>query len=380
MAAPEILLKRIFAMVDAGSLARAERTCRAWRSAALNFAKSLWGRHAADALKDILQFSQAAQREISGAKNVLRQWDRGYDPTRDNKRLDSLYDSSRELGEYARKQLNGGNFRNFCDQKFAARSYYSAARYLKAALAGIQCVRYGFRPVCADLENYDFAIWRYRNEFSATIPEDRKILQDDKFCAADEYIRDLEARDMWKAQIGGDKIYCDSDEFFANIIENSLPKPEDGKKCDRYRASAREIFGFPSDGMMTAYRFGFVADTFGSLWEIPDNIEKYAAAFAGPVGQLTAERMLRNLLTSSSSAKRNLVMFRYSRTQVGCLAFTAYRAADRTLRHYRAADSRGRPISLGTFLHAQFPDYELACARTDPAAAAVAAYGDVVVV
>jgi hypothetical protein len=195
----------------------------------------------------------------------------------------------------------------------------------------------------------------YYQEINSFFPLE---LQSNSLPLASSIIEDERARELWIKHFGENCYMTTFDEFLKMLSDEQICKIEldnssDTKdQCLRFKLFLKYFLNFPSDDMVTPFKWNQLIRLFGPFDGFCENFLSNVTSrgFLGLINRIKAYEILSNL-----RSKRKLII-RLSRTEPQYLAFS-YRNSDGHIGHLINKDSDGNAIKFNDFLKLKFPNY-----------------------
>lgn len=208
-------------------------------------------------------------------------------------------------------------------------------------------------------ENFDIFEMKmrgYYQEINTFFPLE---FQSDSLPLASSIIEDERARELWIKHFGencymttfGEFLKMISEEQICKIeLENSSNEEED--QCLRFKLFLKYFLNFPSDDMVTPFKWNQLIRLFGPFDGFCENFLSNVTSrgFLGLINRIKAYEIL-----SSLNSKRKLIV-RLSRTEPQYLAFS-YCNSNGHIGHLINKDSNGNIIKFDDFKKSKFPNY-----------------------
>ncbi|KAH3767116.1 hypothetical protein Pelo_992 [Pelomyxa schiedti] len=351
---PVDVLVEVFKNLDVVSLGRASQVCWVWDVAART--DSLWAAKCESAVASCRMVTSSVESRIAPLKTH-------YTQTATKERLDFLLATVRLMKDYFTSQMQKHSWTGFPDCKFSCHLIHCVYQQLCQTSDMVQLLESGKFKITINFDIFELTLRRYYEELKVMIPlpvtdrvtstsygiDSSSPAQDDPRLAV---LNDKISRDLWRENIGRE-CYAHFDTFYNKLIVATFPTVSDNP---RFRDHLRHYLNFPTDNLLTVYRFHVLVALFGPVRDIAKNFETYVLGqgFLGLINMIKAEEILRKERPTVDT-----VLVRFSRQKPTQLAFTSFNVKDRTIEHRRNVDKAGRPIPIATFLKEQYPRHNL---------------------
>mmetsp|Transcript_25633 Transcript_25633/g.35551 ORF Transcript_25633/g.35551 Transcript_25633/m.35551 type:complete len:384 (-) Transcript_25633:444-1595(-) len=169
-----------------------------------------------------------------------------------------------------------------------------------------------------------------------------------------DVISDTDARVMWLRCFGADTYLVDFKNFLIVLNQQKILDDQD----PNYHTQVlflRYFINFPSDDVVTPYKWGVLMSLFGPFSAFSANFSKIVSGrgFLGLINRIQAYETL------TLTHKPRTLLIRFSRTEPQFLAFS-YKNSQGKIGHQINKDPEtGLPVPIERFISMKFPNYEL---------------------
>ena len=173
-------------------------------------------------------------------------------------------------------------------------------------------------------------------------------------------ITDPAAKQIWEQSFGHYCYFVSFETFERDIVQKQIFTENKVSDPVLFVKYLRYFLNFPSDNMVTTYKWNSLTTLFGPFREFARNFSTYALAhgFLGLTNRINAYEIL------TLKHTRRVLLLRLSRTEPEFLAFS-YKNSKGEIGHQVNKDKNGQPISISVFLKQRFPGYDLVDERLD---------------